>query len=746
MKTAQGLVALGALLAAPAAAFAQNSELEAVMSQAIVSTPSKDAESSTTAPATSSIITAEDLRVHGLRSLNEALDYASLGMVTTTLEHAVEIGARGVLLTGDYANHVLLLIDGVPTNEPWNGSAYFERGTGVPFELIDHIEVTLGPGSVMHGGQAMLAVINVVTKRARDYDGLRVIAEGDTTAPVSDDGRLRLTPLSSYAAGYRLAAGFGRSFTLAGVPAELTVQLERYRQDGPRWQLTPQVYGDDAITGAPKDFGPRTPAGQWGGLTRHAGYTDAPAAYAKLRIGELEATLRGSMYERSSPFMTGLVNIGDDFDDPDDRELDRFLQLGLSYHRTLSTRVAINTRAYGLLNTYDWFSRRSAAEECPDGLTAGCERTLRATGRSGGADLRVSVDEPEISGSTMLGVDARLRQVSSELSVVDRITHVKAPFSNDYARTDGLVGPYLQQSFSPLRWLDVNAGLRLDYDTRFGGKLSPRAALGVTPWRDGRMKAIYSEAFRAPTAYELNYADINQQIAAPNLSAETVRSVELSFEQQLGAHRLLFGVFRSNWSDIVVYRTLETGELEAAIARGALAPSTTDASVYDNRGALQSFGYNAAYEGKFAERLRLAANVTSSYSRLDAGDGSGRLPTTVGPSLFGNARMSYELGRYLPTPALAMSFQGRRAADRAFDGGFAKPPFASPDLQLRLTFSGEVPHPRGLRYRLSGTYGAAAHGPYVVGPNQYATDSSTLAILSPQRRLSAFLGLEYVIR
>ena len=146
---------------------AQSEDLEALMEQSIVSTPSKSAESSSTAPATSSVITAEELRAHGLRSLNEAINYASLGMVTTSPEHAVEIGARGVLLTGDYGNHVLLLIDGVPANEPWNGTAYFERGAGVPFELIDHIEVTLGPGSVMHGAQAMLGVVNIVTKRAR---------------------------------------------------------------------------------------------------------------------------------------------------------------------------------------------------------------------------------------------------------------------------------------------------------------------------------------------------------------------------------------------------------------------------------------------------------------------------------------------------------------------------------------------------------------------------------------------------
>lgn len=748
MKPARSLRLLGPLLslAFSPAALAQDHDLEALMNQAIVSTPSKDAEDSTTAPATSSIITAEELRAHGLRSLNEALNYASLGMVTTTVEHGVEVGARGVLLNGDYGNHVLLLIDGVPANEPWNGTAYFERGAGVPFELIDHIEVTLGPGSVMHGAQAMLGVINIVTKRARDYSGLHVILEGDATAPVYEGQGARLTPWSGYGLGYRWGAGFGHGFRLAGEPAELTLQLERYKQDGPDWHLTPQVYGEDGVTGRPKDFGPRTPAGQWGGTATRSSYVDVPAAYLRFRAGELEATLRAGMYTRASPYMTSLVNAGDDFNDPDNRERDRWLQLGLGYTHALSSRLLLSTRAYGLLNDYKWFSRRSAAEECPDGLSSGCERTLVGAGKSGGADVRLALEAPELKASTMLGIDARLRGAESNLTVKDRLSGAVAPVNNDYTRLDALLAPYLQASWAPTGWLDANAGLRLDYDTRFGSKLSPRVALGVTPWANGRIKAIYAEAFRGPTAYELNYADRTDQVAAPGLSAETVRSFELSFEQRFGAQRLFFGVFRSSWQDMVSYRLLGEDELQAQIAGGALDNGATAAYQYANTGSLTSYGYNAAYEGTFASKLHLGLNLTSSISRIDLGDGSGEHALTVSPAFFGNARASYELGGNLPTPALAVYYLARRPADRAFDGGFAVAPYAPPDLALRFTLSGLVPGLAALSYRLSVNYDGAARGPYVVGPNQYAVDATTQPALSPQRRLSGFAGLEYTFQ
>ena len=66
------------------------------------------------------------------------------------------------LVTG----HFLVLVDGHAMNEPLRGSAWTGVGSGVPIEIIDHIEVIVGPGSVLYGSNAMFGLINVVTKRA----------------------------------------------------------------------------------------------------------------------------------------------------------------------------------------------------------------------------------------------------------------------------------------------------------------------------------------------------------------------------------------------------------------------------------------------------------------------------------------------------------------------------------------------------------------------------------------------------
>jgi len=736
---------IGLVLGSAHVAHAQtSSDLDALLSESIVSTPSKGSETDATAPATSSVITADELRRYGIRTLDEAIDYLSLGMATSTPSHAAEIGARGVQINGDYGNHVLLLVDGHAVNEPWNGTAYFDRGAGVPFEMIDHIEVILGPGSVLYGAQAMLGVINIVTKRAKDFSGARVSAEGESSlAPNKPGGPPAPSFGDALGTGYRLGAGYGREFSLGGAPSELTLGLEYYANKGPAWQVGPQAYGADYVTGAPKDFGLRGTAGTWGGSLRHSDYVQAPAAYLRFSTGDFHASLRASAYRRSTMYPESLAAYTADFDDPQNREIDRFVNLDLSQRVPLSSRVELMVRGYGDLYDYQWFNHTSAAEDCPEGFTSGCDRYLHGVGRTLGAETNALVQWPILRATTLVGVDARVRDVEDRLTIADRLD-AGTISPNGGHRTDGLIAPYAAQTLSPTSWLDLNLGLRLDDDSRFGTKLSPRTALGVSPWQGGRIKLIYAEAFRGPSAYELSYADPNSQTAAPTLGPETVHSVEGSFEQRFGKHRVLFGVFRSTWSQLVGTLELSQPELDAAIARGELSPDATIAYRYANTVSVHNYGMNAAYEGAaVAGRLRFGLNFTSAITQIDPGDGSGPQVPPVAPQVFGNARVSYDLGGKLPTLALASRFSGRRLADRFYDGGFTPPPSAPPSLALRAAVSGAFPAVPGLSYRAGFDYSFARVEPYVIGAAIYANANVSRAELAPTRRAQAFLGFEY---
>ena len=206
---------------------ADTSDLDALLGETVSSTASKSAQENTAVPATAINVTAEDLRRYGIRTLAEAYNFLALGIIAEdTLGHA-EVGSRGVLFTNDAGKHILLLIDGHVTNDQRNGASFHGQAAGIPIELIDHIEIMLGPGSVLYGANATLGVVNVVTKRAKDYGGLQLIAES-TFSPPENQAHQPVGPRldSQYprevGRGYRVGVGLGRQLHLGDLPAELT--------------------------------------------------------------------------------------------------------------------------------------------------------------------------------------------------------------------------------------------------------------------------------------------------------------------------------------------------------------------------------------------------------------------------------------------------------------------------------------------------------------------------------------------
>ena len=715
------VVLVGALLGRSAAA--QDADLEAVLESQVVTAPSQSAEVTTDAPATTSVITAEAIRRHGIRSLEEALNYLALGVFTTNPSHGVEIGARGVAFTGDFGNHVLLLVDGHAVNEPWGGAASFDRGLGVPIELVDHIEVVLGPGSVLYGSNAVLAVIHVVTKRAKDWSGLRVVADSDPFR------------------WWKLGVGGGTAVNVLGRSFEITTQLEYQKQDGPVFDFAPQAYGDDPVTGQPKRFSPDGPAtGVWGGRAARSNYFRAPAGYLRIVSGNLDASFRASSYMRSMPYLDSIVQMNGDFDAPNDYEVEKWLSGDVKYRIPVSRVLSLRLRGYADAYTYDAYATSSAAGDCYDGQVDGCRMGLFGRSRWLGGEVQSHVDWLTTGRLvTLLGVDARTEAVQG----LGRYLPVGAGPAVEYHRfsdTNLRLGVYAQQTAKVTDWLSLNAGIRGDVAEGYPGALSPRAAAAVTPWEGGTLKAVYSEAFRAPSTYERQYEDASW-LRNPTLRPEHARSYETSFAQQLGAHRLLIGVFDARYRDVVALGTATSDEVEAA--RSAGAQKLDDSTIYRNADRVTTRGYNAAVEGSLAaQRLRYGVNVTGAYARRETPDG--KQPVTVAPALFGNARVSYDLGAGLPTLALAAQMQSRRPADRAFDAGYAPAVYAPPLVELRAAVSGPVPLVEGLSYRLTANYAFENAGPYVVGAvrdGSYGLPPT----LNPVERFRAGIGLTYVL-
>jgi len=117
-----------------------------------------------------SVITREEIKAFGWRTIDEAL--ASLpGVYVTYDRQFTYLGVRGFSLPGDYNTRVLMTINGNRVNDPVFDSGPFGRELPIDMDLIERIEYIPGPGGAVYGQNAMFAVVNIVTRSGQEVSG-----------------------------------------------------------------------------------------------------------------------------------------------------------------------------------------------------------------------------------------------------------------------------------------------------------------------------------------------------------------------------------------------------------------------------------------------------------------------------------------------------------------------------------------------------------------------------------------------
>src|SRR5689334_8857891 len=136
----------------------------------------KHAQSARDAPARVTVITREEIERFGYRTLAEALR-AVPGFYLSGDRNYDHIGVRGFLRPNDFNDRILLLVNGHTYNNDLYQQAYLGQDFGIDVEAIDHVEVIRGPGSALYGGNALFAVVNVVTTTGRETPGIQGVVE-----------------------------------------------------------------------------------------------------------------------------------------------------------------------------------------------------------------------------------------------------------------------------------------------------------------------------------------------------------------------------------------------------------------------------------------------------------------------------------------------------------------------------------------------------------------------------------------
>jgi outer membrane receptor for ferrienterochelin and colicin len=150
----------------------------AALGQLEVYTASRELTSIEEAPSVVTVITAEEIRQRGYRSLKEVLHRVP-GFFNSTDTSLSLIANRGY--TQNPNSNYLLLIDGHSINSV--GDLGLGNNHMLPFLYqVKRIEVIRGPGSTLWGGDAANGIIHLIT-----YDGKDLVENGEPFSQVSFD-------------------------------------------------------------------------------------------------------------------------------------------------------------------------------------------------------------------------------------------------------------------------------------------------------------------------------------------------------------------------------------------------------------------------------------------------------------------------------------------------------------------------------------------------------------------------------
>ncbi len=445
-----------------------------------VSTAAKYSQRVRDVAASVTIITADEIKGYGFRTLDQVLVTVP-GFYVSNDRNYSYIGTRGFSRPTDYNNRLLLLVNGNQVNEGVFGGAPMGGELAIPLESLDRIEIIRGPGSALYGTGAMFAVINLITRTAETLDG------GEAVAEAGSYGRLGLHGVM----GHRFHNGVG--LMLSG--------------------LVDRSDGQDLFF--PEYQSPSTN----NGIAHDLDWEKRAAFLGSLSLGDLR--LHGRYGSRRKAIPT--ASYGMAFDTRGAETWDRYGYLELDYDRQLNAHARISGRGY--FNSYQYHGG------FPYDTTGGIDVVTDGTDNEiVGGELSLKLD---LASSNRLTLGSELRESVEGSYFSPRgtrdIIDLNVPFR--------LFSAYLQDEHDFGTRLSLLAGARFDALSIADNSLTPRAGLLFRPVESATLKLLYGESFRAPSVYE-SQAD-NGLIPNPKLRPERSRTLELVWQQQLSPRVVL---------------------------------------------------------------------------------------------------------------------------------------------------------------------------------------------------------------
>jgi len=469
-----------------------------------------------TVPAAVTVFTDREIKNLGLDTLDELVNlvpgFQSYRSSFSSLGY--QISSRGRRI-GNSNSEILIMVDGMRLAGPSNGGS----ATIVPkypLMQIERAEFIRGPGSAVYGANAMMGVINIITRS--DVDEMAV----------------------SYGSFNRRT---GHLLTSKKI-GDLTIDLFGYfdMDEGDEYQVQDTFSANRIGTGDPRDLTGLNINLQW--QNTHLNFQ-----HNQSKVDDFYALdgLSNGFNERTT------------------------LLTALSLRKDLDWQA---------MASYVWLSHTRSKLTAAAQLTASGTFAANSNPASNDAlFIRVDPDvntETRLlwhndwninpQHSLQFGIELRHIKAPNTLAnnnfdlgdLANGITPIRY-YGSLLATTTvlkesrrdivGLYGQYQQQVFDNTH---LTLGLRRDDFSNIGSQFSPRFGLVQVLNDHHSLKLLYGEAFRAPTENELYLLNNPVLLGNPDLAAEKVQSIELIWVGQWFDSGISLGYFEANFKDAIV--------------------------------------------------------------------------------------------------------------------------------------------------------------------------------------------------
>ena len=446
------------------------------------------------APSIVTVVTQNDIRRWGYRTVAEVLE-RTLGFYVVDDHITPNVAVRGVSggLRAE-SSIIKVMIDGHPvayrpTSGNWLGAEL------VPLGAIDQIEVIRGPASALYGADAFMGVVNIITKKRGDAAGADFRVAGNSVN-------------ENLGFGIDAAGGFrtDRFEVFAGA---------RYLQEDRSGLSLPSSSPQPNIPSTATD---RAEALD---LTSAAGY--ARITYNLDRRSFVSLGGYFSFQDREGAFAEWAQLTGGSPANPGTR-INRFNSAVMGkLNLVLSDAWTLTVDATAFLGGDTDENRIEVASP---------ELFVQQQQDFVGTDLQLgTVWQPNnrfsfVVGAGLIVDDETIGQTSSVLKQREGETEEASPGNEQTFVNPGL---FAQATWVALeKYLTMTGGVRYDYHNIYGSQVSGRLGLVSNPLDGVYFKALYGSAFKAPSPVLLfgQPAQVGDIIGNPDLEPQYVHTVE----------------------------------------------------------------------------------------------------------------------------------------------------------------------------------------------------------------------------